>query len=70
LPLFNALSDYLPDMMPALEAAKNSKSLWEAYEETEQDKLVYTKKVSTKDPSDASLESLPEENSGEEEKSP
>jgi len=44
-----------------LEKAKSSKGIWESYEETEQDKNVYTKKIAPLSERESSLESLPEQ---------
>ena len=38
LPLFSILSDYMPNMRLALDGASNSKTLWETYTESEEDK--------------------------------
>jgi hypothetical protein len=42
----------------ALDGAKNSKTYWESYMESEEDKNIYTKKSAIPSNSSSSLESL------------
>lgn len=54
------MSEFMPNMSDAVVRAKSNKALWEGYVETDEDKKVYTKKISTLNQSDNSLESLQE----------
>jgi len=47
-------------MKMALDGAKNSKSTWETYTESDEDKQVYAKKATPPSHSGSSLESLAE----------
>jgi len=47
IPLFTAITEFMPNMSEALDNANASKSLWQSYEETAEDKKIYTKNSRT-----------------------
>ena len=45
IPLWSVVVEVMPGMAEYLEAARQNTAEWEKYEETEEDKKVYTKKL-------------------------